>query len=172
LTIKKLSIIIKKEMRKDNLNTLQKKLKKLLDKLDSQCYNINIKERLTTNSQKGSVIMADRITDRERFTKIAEVIPEYKEWAEKKIAAMDKRNEARKNAEKKPTKAQLESLALQPKVAELLTAEGVAPKAIAEELGVAFQRVTPILKRLVEAGEARVEKVKGDNLYFKVEVEE
>ena len=115
--------------------------------------------------------MADKITDRERFTKIAEVIPEYAEWANKKIAAMDKRNEARKNAEKKPTKAQLESLALQPKVAELLTAEGVAPKAIADELGVSFQKVTPILKRLVEAGTARAEKVKGDNLYFKVEVE-
>ena len=115
--------------------------------------------------------MENRITDRDRYTKIAEVIPKYAEWANKKIASMDKRNEARKNAEKKPTKAQLESLALEPKVAELLGAEGVSPKAIADELGVSFQKVTPILKRLVEAGTARAEKVKGDNLYFKVEVE-
>lgn len=115
--------------------------------------------------------MTDRITDRDRYTKIAEVIPEYAEWANKKIASMDKRNDARKNAEKEPTKAQLEAEALKPKVAELLGTEGVSPKAIADELGVSFQKVTPILKRLVHAGEARVEKVKGNSLYFKVEVE-
>ena len=37
-----------------HLNTLQKKLKKLLDKLDSKCYNINVKQRVATNSEKGS----------------------------------------------------------------------------------------------------------------------
>lgn len=109
--------------------------------------------------------MENKITDRERFTKIAELIPEYAEWAEKKIAQMDARNEKRKSAEKKPTKAQLESIALEPKVVEALTADGQKAGAIATALGVSFQKVTPILTRLVEAGTAKVEKVKGDKLY-------
>lgn len=116
----------------------------------------------------------NRITDRERYTKIAEAIPEYKDWAEKKIAQMDARNEKRKGAEKKPTKAQLESLALEPKVVALLTNEGQTSKAIADQLEVPFQRVTPILTRLVEAGTATVEKVKGSKVYTlatEVEVE-
>ena len=119
--------------------------------------------------------MATKITDRVRYERIAEVIPEYKEWAEGKIAQMDKRNERRKSAEKKPTKAQLESVALEPKVLEALTDEGQPVKAIAEKVGVAFQKVTPILTRLVEAGAVAKEKVKGVNLYslaIEVEVEE
>jgi hypothetical protein len=116
----------------------------------------------------------NRVTDRERYTRIAEVLPEYKDWAEKKIAQMDARNEKRKGAEKKPTKAQLESLALEPKVVALLTNEGQTSKAIADQLEVPFQRVTPILTRLVEAGTATVEKVKGSKVYTlatEVEVE-
>lgn len=110
----------------------------------------------------------EKITDRVRFEKIAEVIPEYKEWAEKKIAQMDKRNEARKNAEKKPTKAQLESKALEEPILDFLTEEGVQVKEIAKELGVATQKVTPILKRLVEAGEVvKTEGKKGVSLYAK-----
>lgn len=110
-----------------------------------------------------------RITDRERYTKIAEVMPEYKEWAEKKIAAMDARNEKRKTADKKPTKAQLESLELQPKVAALLTDEGKTSKQFADELGTSFQKVTPILTRLVEAGVAKTDKVKGNKVYLKAD---
>lgn len=154
-------------MRKANLNTLQKKLKKLLDKVNSKCYNIITKQRVATERKKGSVRM-EKITDRVRFEKIAEVIPEYKEWAEKKIAQMDKRNEARKNAEKKPTKAQLESKALEEPILDFLTEEGVQVKEIAKELGVATQKVTPILKRLVEAGEVvKTEGKKGVSLYAK-----
>lgn len=105
--------------------------------------------------------MENKITDRERFTKIAELIPEYAEWAEKKIAQIDARDEKRK-----PTKAQLESIALEPKVVEALTADGQKAGAIATALGVSFQKVTPILTRLVEAGTAKAEwGVKGDKLY-------
>jgi hypothetical protein len=48
LTNQKPYDIIKKEMRKANLNTLQKKLKKLLDKVNSKCYNIITKQRVAT----------------------------------------------------------------------------------------------------------------------------
>lgn len=119
--------------------------------------------------------MATKITDRVRYEKIAEIIPEYAEWAQGKIAQMDKRNERRKGAEKKPTKAQLESIALEPAVLEALTDEGQPVKAIAEKVGVAFQKVTPILVRLINDGKATREKVKGVNLYslaIEVEIEE
>lgn len=112
----------------------------------------------------------EKITDRTRYEKIAEVIPEYAEWAKKKIAQMDKKNEARKNGEKKPTKAQLESQALEAPILDFLTTEGVQVKVIAEAFNVATQKVTPILKRLVEAGTVvKTEGKKGVSLYAKVE---
>lgn len=115
--------------------------------------------------------MSTKITNRERFAKIAEVIPEYADWANAQIAAMDKRNEKRKSAEKKPTKAQLESIALEPAVLEALTEEGQPVKAIADKVGVAFQKVTPILARFLEAGKVEKEKVKGVFLYRLPEIE-
>ena len=110
----------------------------------------------------------EKITDRTRYEKIAEVIPEYADWAEKKIAQMDARNEKRKSADKKPTKAQIEAEALKPAIIEALTEEGVQVKVIAEALGVNPQKVTPILTKLVEAGEVVKTKGKGGvSLYAK-----
>lgn len=110
--------------------------------------------------------MATKITNRERFTKIAEVIPEYADWANAQIAAMDKRNEKRKGAEKKPTKAQLESIALEPAVLEAIPAEGAQAKVIAEAVGISVQKATPILGRLVEAGKVTKTKGKGGVMIY------
>ena len=119
--------------------------------------------------------MATKITNRERFTRIAEVIPEYADWANAQIAAMDKRNEKRKGAEKKPTKAQLESIALEPAVLEAVPAEGAKVKEIAEAVGISVQKATPILGRLFEAGKVVKTNVKGVMIYslpeFEVEPE-
>lgn len=106
-----------------------------------------------------------RVTDRERYTKIAEVMPEYADWANKKIEAMDKRNEKRKSADRKPTKAQVAAQALRPLVEEALTNEPQTTKAIADQLGVNFQKITPILKALTEEGVATRDKVKGVMVY-------
>ena len=110
--------------------------------------------------------MATKITDRVRYERIAEAIPEFKEWAEGKIAQMDKRNERRKSAEKKPTKAQLESIALEPAVLEAIPAEGAQAKVIAEAVGISVQKATPILGRLVEAGKATKTKGKGGVMIY------
>lgn len=109
-----------------------------------------------------------RITDRERYTKIAEAIPEYKDWAEKKIKYIDDRNERRRNAEKKPTKAQTEALALKPVVLGLITDKFQSSKAIADQLEgkPAFQKITPILKALVEEGAIVKVKEKGNFGYI------
>lgn len=112
-----------------------------------------------------------KITDRERYTKIAETIPEYAEWANKKIKAMDNRNEKRKNA---PKKEKPEAIAFKASVLALITDTPQTSKAIADALGVNFQKVTPVLTALVEEGKVVQVKEKSTKAYIlatEVEVE-
>lgn len=112
-----------------------------------------------------------KITDRDRYKKIAETIPEYAEWANKKIDAMDKRNEKRKNA---PKKEKPEAIAFKASVLALITDTPQTSKAIADALGVNFQKVTPVLTALVEEGKVVQVKEKSTKAYIlatEVEVE-
>ena len=112
-----------------------------------------------------------KITDRDRYKKIAETIPEYAEWANKKIDAMDKRNEKRKNA---PKKEKPEAIAFKASVLALVTDAPQTSKAIADALGVSFQKVTPVLTALVEEGKVVQVKEKSTKAYIlatEVEVE-
>lgn len=112
--------------------------------------------------------MATKITKRDVLNKIIEkcaddtVIVAY---AENEIALMDKRNDKRRSAEKKPTKAQIEAEARKPLVIAELSDEGKTSGDIAKALGVSFQKVTPILKGLLADGTAKAETVKGKTLY-------
>ena len=112
-----------------------------------------------------------KITDRDRYKKIAETIPEYAEWANKKIEAMDKRNEKRKNA---PKKEKPEAIAFKASVLALVTDTPQTSKAIADALGVSFQKVTPVLTALVDEGKVVQVKDKSTKAYIlatEVEVE-
>lgn len=112
-----------------------------------------------------------KITDRDRYKKIAEAIPEYAEWANKKIEAMDKRNEKRKNA---PKKEKPEAIAFKASVLALITDKPQTSKAIADTLGVSFQKVTPVLTALVDEGKVVQVKEKSTKAYIlatEVEVE-
>lgn len=112
-----------------------------------------------------------KITDRDRYKKIAETIPEYAEWANKKIEAMDKRNEKRKNA---PKKEKPEAIAFKASVFALITDKPQTSKAIADTLGVSFQKVTPVLTTLVDEGKVVQVKEKSTKAYIlatEVEVE-
>lgn len=112
-----------------------------------------------------------KITDRDRYKKIAETIPEYADWANKKIEAMDKRNEKRKNA---PKKEKPEAIAFKASVLALITDKPQTSKAIADALGVSFQKVTPVLTALVEEGKVVQVKEKSTKAYIlatEVEVE-
>lgn len=112
-----------------------------------------------------------KITDRDRYKKIAETIPEYAEWANKKIEAMDKRNEKRKNA---PKKEKPEAIAFKASVLALITDKPQTSKAIADTLGVSFQKVTPVLTALVDEGKVVQVKEKSTKAYIlatEVEVE-
>lgn len=112
-----------------------------------------------------------KITDRDRYKKIAETIPEYADWANKKIEAMDKRNEKRKNA---PKKEKPEAIAFKASVLALITDKPQTSKAIADALGVSFQKVTPVLTTLVDEGKVVQVKEKSTKAYIlatEVEVE-
>lgn len=112
-----------------------------------------------------------KITDRDRYKKIAETIPEYADWANKKIEAMDKRNEKRKNA---PKKEKPEAIAFKASVLALITDKPKTSKAIGDALGVSFQKVTPVLTALVDEGKVVQVKEKSTKAYVlatEVEVE-
>jgi predicted Rossmann fold nucleotide-binding protein DprA/Smf involved in DNA uptake len=104
-----------------------------------------------------------KITDRERYTKIAETIPEYAEWANKKIKAMDNRNEKRKNT---PKKEKPEAIAFKASVLALITDTPQTSKAIADALGVNFQKVTPALTALVKENKVVQVKEKSTKAYI------
>lgn len=87
-------------------------------------------------------------------------------YCDNETALLDKKNEYRKSRPTKPTKAQEQAIALKPDVLAVVQAnEGVQAKAVGEALGVAFQRVTPILKTLVEEGAITSETIKGKTVY-------
>lgn len=112
--------------------------------------------------------MATKITKRDVLNRIIEVCAKdalIVAYAKNEIALMDKRNERRKDAPKKPTKAQLEAIERKPLVIAALTENGKTAGEIGAELGVTFQKVTPILKALVKDGTATAETVKGKTLY-------
>lgn len=112
--------------------------------------------------------MATKITKRDVLNKIIAVCKDDEvivAYAKHEIALLDAKNEKRKAAPKKPTKAQLEAEALKPEVYALLDDEPKSAKDIGDALGVSFQKVTPILKALVEANQAEAVTVKGKNLY-------
>lgn len=112
-----------------------------------------------------------KITDRDRYKKIAETIPEYAEWANKKIEAMDNRNKKRKNA---PKKEKPEAIAFKASVLALITDVPQTSKAIADALGVSFQKVTPVLTALVKEDKVVQVKEKSTKAYIlatEVEVE-
>lgn len=112
------------------------------------------------------------MTKREALTLIKELLADNKDivaYAENEIALLDKKNVYRKEHPVK-TKAQNESAALVEPVINALDAEnGKSSKDIAEALGLpTYQKLTPILTKLVADDKARSERVKGKNLYFKV----
>lgn len=112
-----------------------------------------------------------KITDRDRYKKIAEAIPEYAEWANKKIEAMNKRIEKRKST---PKKEKPEAIAFKASVLALVTDTPQTSKAIGDALGVSFQKVTPVLTALVDEGKVVQVKEKSTKAYIlatEVEVE-
>lgn len=113
------------------------------------------------------------MTKREALTKIKALLADDEEivaYADNELALLDKKNAYRKEHPAKPTKAQNEAAALVEPVIGTLDAEvGKSAKDIADALGLpSYQKLSPILTRLVTDGVAKSERVKGKNLYFKV----
>lgn len=120
--------------------------------------------------------MAQKITKREVLAIIKEKLadmPEVVAYVDNEVTLLDKKNEYRKTHKSdKPTKAQAEALALRPAVLEALGEEGLQSKPIADKVGVAFQKVTPILRALVTEGLADAYEEKGKTFYRLPKAEE
>ena len=115
--------------------------------------------------------MATKLTKRDVLNKIIAVCANDEAivaYAKHEIELIDAKNEKRKAAPKKPTKAQLEAEALKPQGYAALGDEPKSAKDIGDGLGVAFQKITPILRALVVDGKAEIVVVKGKNLYKRV----
>ena len=77
-------------------------------------------------------------------------------------AQFEKKNASRANGEKKPTKTQLENMELAEQLKELLTEEPQPQKELQAQMEVATsQKMTAIVKILVEQGVAVKETIKG-----------
>ena len=87
---------------------------------------------------------------------------ELVEKLENMKAQFEKKNASRANGEKKPTKTQLENMELAEQLKELLTEEPQAQKDLQSQMEVATsQKMTAIVKILVEQGVAVKETIKG-----------
>ena len=87
---------------------------------------------------------------------------ELVEKLENMKAQFEKKNASRANGEKKPTKTQLENMELVEQLKELLTEEPQPQKELQVQIEVATsQKMTAIVKILVEQGVAVKETIKG-----------
>ena len=87
---------------------------------------------------------------------------ELVEKLENMKAQFENKNASRANGEKKPTKTQLENMELAEQLKELLTEEPQAQKDLQAQIEVATsQKMTAIVKILVEQGVAVKETIKG-----------
>ena len=87
---------------------------------------------------------------------------ELVEKLENMKAQFEKKNASSANGEKKPTKTQLENMELAEQLKELLTEEPQAQKDLQAQMEVATsQKMTAIVKILVEQGVAVKETIKG-----------
>lgn len=101
-------------------------------------------------------------TKRENFLAIREVLTGI-EGTEDQVAFIDRQVELldnRKNGTRKPTKDQVANEALKAEFVDFLAeAEGATATDVATEFGVTVQKVSQLMKQLVDAG--KVERIEG-----------
>ena len=119
--------------------------------------------------------MANKTTKREVLAIIKSAMADNEAvvaYCDNEVALLDKKNVYRKTHPAKPTKAQEAAEALKPVVLEAMKAEGQTSKNIADVIGEpSFQKITPILLKLVEAGSIRTYSEKGKTYYALPEAE-
>lgn len=83
-------------------------------------------------------------------------------------ASVDKRNASKSAGERKPTKTQKENEVVKADLLTHLSAEGKTCKDIAGEMGLSVQKVSALLKQLVDAGKAVRSEGKGKVSLFTI----
>jgi len=129
-------------------------------------YNISVIRRAdnsTNKRRKGNKTMADKITNRDILTLIANGTSNdtTKAWARGMLVKMDEKNAKRKNTK---SKEQIANEGIMDKIVEYIKTNGSqVASALGTALGISTQKASALCKILVEGGELTVadKKVKG-----------
>ena len=100
------------------------------------------------------------MTKREFFTTVKEnetLSEEVRSYAEAEISKLDAANESRRNA--RSQKAEENSKLAQKIYDEILTEEPVTATQLGETLGMSYQKVATLLRKFVEDGTVKAEKL-------------
>ena len=100
------------------------------------------------------------MTKREFFTAVKEnetLTEEIRNYAEAEISKLDAANESRRNA--RAEKAEENSKLAQKIYDEVLTEEPVTATQLGETLGMSYQKVATLLRKFVEDGTVKAEKL-------------
>jgi hypothetical protein len=170
------AVVVQKQSRGRQKHSLDRIFKKVANFLKNflTTYKkndiINISKEQINNSNKRKVvfIMAKKVTIKEQFVEVAEVLrgidrEDLATFIDGRIEVLDK-----KTASKKPTARQEENAELKAKIAEYLMADGGRYRAgeIAKEFDTTITRVSALLKQMVEDDKTAVREVEKKVAYF------
>ena len=138
----------------------------MLDIHLKKCYNNNVNKNNILKKERGKCIM-EKITNREMFNEVIELAKgngrqDIVEWANGRIALLDK-----KTANRKPAAEKEENIELSNAIVEVLegATEKMSTTEIGSAVGISTSKATSLLKGLVASGKVTREVVKGKPMF-------
>ena len=141
-------------------------MKKVLDIHLKKCYNNNVNKNNILKKERGKCIM-EKITNKEMFNEVIELAKsngrqDIVEWANGRIAQLDK-----KTANRKPAAEKKENIELANAIVDVLggATEKMSTTEIGSAVGISTSKATSLLKGLVSTGKVTREVVKGKPMF-------
>ena len=138
----------------------------MLDIHLKKCYNNNVNKNNILKKERGKCIM-EKITNREMFNEVIELAKgngrqDIVEWANGRIALLDK-----KSANRKPAAEKEENIELTNAIVNVLegATEKMSTTEIGSAIGISTSKATSLLKGLVASGKVTREAVKGKPMF-------
>ena len=138
----------------------------MLDIHLKKCYNNNVNKNNILKKERGKCIM-EKITNREMFNEVIELAKgngrqDIVEWANGRIAQLDK-----KSANRKPAAEKEENIELTNAIVNVLegATEKMSTTEIGSAIGISTSKATSLLKGLVASGKVTREAVKGKPMF-------
>ena len=138
----------------------------MLDIHLKKCYNNNVNKNNILKKERGKCIM-EKITNREMFNEVIELAKgnsrqDIVEWANGRIAQLDK-----KSANRKPAAEKEENIELTNAIVNVLegATEKMSTTEIGSAVGISTSKATSLLKGLVASGKVTREAIKGKPMF-------